>query len=393
MEKQRGNAGEKELLKSLEGLVENQDTGKRYAGSFLDFCARLLSIRPKADVEFKLSLEQDLLEKHPAYLAEEADSRLNSPPIVSGKKLRGWAARLSGILLNGNPLKRLAFGSVPVLAIVLALIIAIGNPRVDIARAVEILESDPQISAVIETYGLRVRHVKMWGNLGFILLDRDPYFEDVEVTIVVDLKQETVWKIVADEGGVLSKSEVTGYLDTKEANWAKQKSVWVAEAERQGMSFLEYITHLKKEGAVEFGKRAAAKGMTPDEYRDDLADEKAAEAEAYLAAFAAKAESLGMTPGELKLLKKSVAAFEEKAAAQGMTPDEYMDDLADEAAFAAKAESLDMTPGELRLLLAEEKVASLDPTELKEKAEHLGMTFEEYKAHLVEKWASQEKGL
>lgn len=300
MKKHSHTSEEKELLKSLGDMIGSQDTDKGYSGSFLNFCARMLSVRPEANADFKLSLEQDLLKRHPAYLVKEADASMNSAFNVLGNKLRGLAAKVKREFLTMIPLKRLAFGGVPALAIILALIIAIGNPRVDTARAIEILENDPHISAVIEAYGLRVRHVKMWGNLGYILLDRDPYFEDVEATIIVDLERKTVWKIVAQEGRLLSKSEVTGYLDDREAYWADKKRELAAEGERQGMTFLEYITHLKKEGAAKSEKKAAAKGMTPEEYKTHLADEKAARVEAYIAEFTAKAESMGMTADEYK---------------------------------------------------------------------------------------------
>ncbi len=312
MEKHSDIPKEKELLKSLEDLVDGRDTGQKETGSFLAFCARLLSVKPKADPDFKLSLEQDLLEKHQAHLVRGGNSSVDNALNVLGRGLHGWVAAAKEALFTPKPLKRLAFGGVPVLVIVLAVIIAVGNPRVDIARAVEIMERDPHISALIETYGLSVGHVKMWGNLGYILLDRDPDFEDLEVTIIVDLERKLVWKIVAQEGRVLSKREITGYLDDREAHWADKKKALAAEAERQGMTFLEYITHLKKEGAAKLEEKAAAKGMTPEEYKAQLADEKAAKVEAYVAAFAEKSERMGMTPEEYKayLVEKKAGKVE-----------------------------------------------------------------------------------
>jgi hypothetical protein len=350
MEKQSDDSREKELLKSLEDLVESEDTDKRYAGSFLGFCARLLSLKPRADADFKLSLEQELLEKHPAHIAKEVDAPV--PNIFSslGNRLRELASTARGELLTMRPLKRLAFGSVPALAIVLALIIAIGNPQVDIARAMEILDSDPHISAVIEAYGLEVQHVKVKGNIGYILLDRDPNVDDVEITIAVDMGNGTVWKIVVQERKILSKSEISGYLDEREADLSKKKKGFAVKAERLGMTLEEYTTHLKKEDYAKFEKGAAARGMTPEEYKTYLAEEKTDKAESYLAEFSAKAESMGMTPAELK----AYLAEENAAKVNVYSPEDI-------AAFEAKAESS-------------------------------GMTLEEYKAYLVEEWASKEKG-
>lgn len=300
MEKQSGSSREKELLRSLEELVDSKDSDQIYANSFLGFCSRLLSIRPKADTDFRLSLQQDLLKKHPAYLEKKVNAPLLNKFNMLKNMMRGLSAMEGGELPTKTRVKRFAFGSVPALAIVLALIIAIGNSRVDIARAMEILESDPQISAVIERYDLKVQHVEMRSNLGYIFLDSDPGIDDVEVTIIVDLNRETVWKIVAQESKIMSKDEITGYLDGKEAYWAKKKKEFAAEAERLGMTSEEYMTHLKKEGAAKFEEKAAARGMTPGEYKTYLADEKAAKVEAYLAEFAAKAESMGMTVEEYK---------------------------------------------------------------------------------------------
>jgi len=300
MERHSDTSKQEGLLESLEDLVNSQGVDKKYTGSFLGFCARLLSVKPKVDAAFRQSLEQDLLKRHPAYLAKDVEAPLGSAFHVLGNRLRGMASIAKGELLTMKPLKRLAFGSVPALAIVLAVIIAIGNPRVDSARAIEILKNDPQISAVIEAYDLRVQYVKMKGNLGYIFLDRDPGFDDVEATIVVDLSRETVWKIVAQEGKILSKSEITDYLDGKETRWAEKERELSAEAERQGMTFKQYLTDIKKESAVAFERQAAAKGMTIEEYKAYLGDEKAAEVEAYLAEFEAKAESMGMTPEEYK---------------------------------------------------------------------------------------------
>lgn len=82
MKKQSGISEEKELLKKLEDSAGGKEAEERYTGSLLGFCARLLSVKPKADAESGLSLEQQLLERHPAHLAKKADAPMNNPLIV-----------------------------------------------------------------------------------------------------------------------------------------------------------------------------------------------------------------------------------------------------------------------------------------------------------------------
>jgi len=299
MEEHPGRLEDRRLLNGLADEIEG-DADRETARSFMGFCSQLLSVRPKADDAFKLALARDLLRRHPAYVEGGAEARSAGRLKTAVSRLKDRAAMAARTVFGTKPLRYLAFGSAPALVIVLALIIAVGNPRVDIARAVEILENDPQINAVIKAYGLRVRHVKMWDHLGYILLDRDPDFEDVEVTIVVDLKSENVWKLVAQEGRILSKREITAYLDDKEAHWARKKREWAVEADRRGMTFEAYLAHIVEKSAAAFELGAAAKGMTPDEYKAYLYSERAFRAKAWLAEFTAEAESMGMTIEEYK---------------------------------------------------------------------------------------------
>lgn len=304
MKRTSSNIDEKEMLKRLEGLIDSKDSRRRYSNSFLGFCARLLSIKPKEAAGFRSSLEQVLLEKHAAYVEKKADAAVTSKLGMLTARLHDLAVSANRVLLNMKPVKRAAFGSVPVLAIALALIIAVANPRVDIARAMEIMENDPQISSVIEAYNLKVQRIEMRDHLGYIFLDIDPDIDDVEVTIIVDLNRETVWKIVAREGAILSKDEITGYLDGKKAYWEEKKREFAAEAKRIGMTLEEYEAHIYEQKVAEFEAKAESMGMTPDEYKAYLAEKAISKVELYLkmdeGTFAAEAENMGMTPDEYK---------------------------------------------------------------------------------------------
>jgi len=313
MKRTSDNIDEKGLLKRLDDLINGKDAGRGYFDSFLGFCARMLRIKPKADSGFESSLKHTLLKKHPGYAKDKIGASKLSKSNTLRSKLHDFAHDAIAALTNMKLIKRVAFGGVPVLAIVLALIIIVGNPRVDMARAVEIMESDPQIIAVIEAYDLRVQHVKVKGNIGYILLDRDPDFDDVEVTIAVDMENETVWKIVTQEGGFLSKSEITEYFSDKEANWAEYKKTFAAEAERMGLTLEEYEAQLYAQKAAEFSEKAEGMGMTPEEFKAYLAEEKTAKAEAYISEFRAKAESLGMTIEEYKAYLEAEKAAEKDA--------------------------------------------------------------------------------
>lgn len=325
MRKESDISREKALLKGLEDLIDSKDAGQKYANSFLGFCSRLLSIRPKADTDFRLSLQQDLLKKHPAYLEKKVNAPLFNKFNMLKSMMRGLSAITGGELPTRTRVRRFAFGSVPALAIVLALIIAIGNPQVDIARAMEILADDPQISAVIEEYDLKVQGVEVRDNVAYIFLDLDPDKGDLEVTITVDLDDGTIGKTIAEEGEIIQDEEVVGtvgeltakkegvvldvpdikaYFDKKKACFRKMKIAFAAKAERMGMSPAEYKAHLAKEESAAFTAKAEEIGMTPKEYKAYLVEEKIVKVKPYLEkmkeAFAAKAERMGMTPEEYK---------------------------------------------------------------------------------------------
>ena len=283
MMKPPDNTDDEELLDRLDNLIDGRDADRGYTNSFLRFCARLLSIKPEADPGFESSLEQMLLQKHPVYAKETARASAISRARTLSAHLGNVAAMARGVFANVKPSRRLAFGSVPALVIALALILVIGSPRVEIARAVEIMESDPLVSDAIEKYDLSVKGVKVWKDLAYIFLHPNPDFDQFEVTIIVDLSRETVWKIVAHEGEILSKSQITGYFDDKEAYWAEKKKEFAAEAGRMGMTLEEYKAHLHEQEAAEFAAKAESMGMTPEEYKAYLIEQKAAKVEAYLA--------------------------------------------------------------------------------------------------------------
>jgi hypothetical protein len=75
MNKQNNNLEEKELLKKVEDLIDNKNSNQKFNNSFLGFCSRLFSVKPKTNVDFSLSLKRELLKKHSAYIEKKVESR------------------------------------------------------------------------------------------------------------------------------------------------------------------------------------------------------------------------------------------------------------------------------------------------------------------------------
>ena len=62
MNKQQNNhLKDEELLKRVEDLIDGKNNHLRFTDSLLGFCARLFSVRPKADTAFEQSLKHRLL--------------------------------------------------------------------------------------------------------------------------------------------------------------------------------------------------------------------------------------------------------------------------------------------------------------------------------------------
>jgi len=77
MNKQNNNLNSRELLKKVEDLIDNKKSNQKFTDSFLGFCSRLFSVRPKTSTDFRLSLKRELLKKHQTSLnfEQEVESR------------------------------------------------------------------------------------------------------------------------------------------------------------------------------------------------------------------------------------------------------------------------------------------------------------------------------
>ena len=128
-------------------------------------------------------------------------------------------------------IKRFAFVGAMVLVIALALVVMVVSPRLETAKAMEIMENDPQVSAVIEKYDLQVKEVDVQDNIAYIVLDCD----DLKVTITVDLEVGTVGKIVTKNG------ETTHYTEDIE----KANVEFEAKAKANNMTVEEYKAYLE----------------------------------------------------------------------------------------------------------------------------------------------------
>lgn len=206
-----------------------------------------------------------------------------------------------------NRVKRFGLLGVPVavISLVFAFSVLI-NPNIQTANALEVIANDSQVRAVIEEYDLKVQAVETRGDVAYIFLDT----EDMEVTITVDLRDGTVGKIVT-ENGITEESTVKD---------VKDDGAFEAKAEAKGMTveeFKEYLTEQKKAGYQKIEEKAKAMGMSIEEYKAHVIRE-----------YEEKAEAKGMTVVEFKkyLIEQNKAAdrdFEAKAKENGMTVEEY----------------------------------------------------------------------
>jgi len=95
--------------------------------------------------------------------------RLKAALLTQHQKLRFGNRQGSGYFWNKIMLRRL----VPV-GVVLALVLVVGfsviQPKLQIARAMEIAKNDPQIQRLIEDYGLEIKQVKLQDGKAYVLL-------------------------------------------------------------------------------------------------------------------------------------------------------------------------------------------------------------------------------
>jgi len=322
MNKQINNLDEKELLKRVEELIDGKINNQKITNSFLEFCSHLFSIRPKTNADFQLSLKRELLKKHPIYFEKKVGPR-------SHNKIQNLIITIKEFITMKKT-KRFALIGVPVtLVIALAIIfISVINPGIQTAKAMEIIANDTQVRFVIEEYNLKVQEVVMKGDTAYIILDN---VDRSNVIVTVDMNNGTVGRIVKEikENGDKTKTK-------------------------------------------EFEKKAAAMGMTIEEFKTHLRER-----------YEAKAESMGMTvKGFKKYLidqeKSEHEAFEKKAASNGMTVREYKIYLRE--GYEAKVESMGMTIEEFKIYLGEQKKEWYEA--FKVEAEVMGMTEAGYKEYL-----------
>ena len=284
---------ENELLKRVEDLIDKKDANQKYTNSFLGFCSRLLSIRPKAEGDFQISLQQELLKKHPIHLEKKAET---------GKTGRSSKFnKMIGEFITRKNVKRFTFAAVPTLVILLAFAFTmIITPQLQEARAMEVVANDPQVRAVIEEYNLEVQEVKVKGNIAYIFLDQEDL--QLQVTIAVDLDNGTVGKIVKMDGKTY-----------KTENIGKSNPEFETKAEAKKMTAAEYKAYLSEQ----FEVKAEAMRMTVEEYKTHLAQQKKAKHES----FKAEAQAKGMTVEKYKVYL--VEQYEAKAEAKGMTVEQF----------------------------------------------------------------------
>jgi len=321
MNKQNNNLDEKELLKRVEDLIDGKTSNQKFTNSFLGFCSRLFSVRPKTDAGFQLSLRRELLKEHSANLEKEVELRKSN-------KIKNSLISIKEFM-SMTKVKRTALIGVPATLLIAFAVIftSVINPIIQEAKAMEIVAQDPQVRSVIEEYNLNVQKVITKGDTAYIILDTT---ERVNYIITVDLDDGTVGRIVKGENGIRPKDrffeEKASDMDmTVEEFRVHLKERYEAKAESMGMTsgeFKEYLIQQKKgRGARDFKEKAERMGLTVEELKQKMVER-----------FEQSAEEQGMTVGEFKMhLKEQKKAFYEnfkaEAEAKGMTEAEYKEYL------------------------------------------------------------------
>jgi hypothetical protein len=118
MNKQQNNhLKDEEILKRVEELIDGKNNHLRFTDSLLGFCARLFSVRPKADIAFEQSLKQRLLQR---YQESKVDPR----------EANNWILKLITLkeVITMKNIRRSFLVGVPTLALVVLLAVTIINP-------------------------------------------------------------------------------------------------------------------------------------------------------------------------------------------------------------------------------------------------------------------------
>ena len=252
------NLKDEELLKKVEELIDAKNNRQRFADSVLGFCSRLIGVKPKPGVDFQLSLKRELLKKHPAYIEKEVESRDNL--VLKLTTIRRF--------ITMKNIKRFGLVGVPALAIILALVFTVVNPKLQMARAMEIAKNDPQIQQLIEDYGVEIKQVKLQDGKAFVLLALS------EDKLPPELKKRALGgKETADvrgpgqmfmvyqdikTGKIIEFSGSVAEIDLKAKKVAKLKMV-------ETMKFHMSLTEAEKSRAIEIAKtEPKIQEMIPD---------------------------------------------------------------------------------------------------------------------------------
>ncbi len=191
-------------------------------------------------------------------------------------------------LINFKLMKKIKLSilaGVPALVIIFALAFnLLLSPQMKVAQAMEIMQNDPKINAVIEEYDLHVQEVEVVGNVAYIFLNIDN--DGMEITLTVDLKSEVVGKIVTKNGETKVYDAESKDKDKKESYAFKKKAelmglsakelktkmvlYYKAKAEKMGMTIEEFKIYLDNQEMEWDNKtteeKAEIKGMTVEEY-------------------------------------------------------------------------------------------------------------------------------
>jgi len=107
--------------------------------------------------------------KTPEIEIQSHKERLKVALLTQHQKLRFGTGQGSGYFWNKIMLKRLVPAGVA-LALVLAIGFGVIQPRLQIAKAMEIAKKDPQIQQLMKDYGLEIKEVKLQDGKAYVLL-------------------------------------------------------------------------------------------------------------------------------------------------------------------------------------------------------------------------------
>jgi len=107
--------------------------------------------------------------KTPKIEIQSHKERLKMALLTQHQKLRFGTGQDSGYFWNKIMLKRLIPAGV-VLALILVVGFTVIQPKLQIARAMEIAKKDPQIQQLMKDYGVEIKQVKLQDGKAYVLL-------------------------------------------------------------------------------------------------------------------------------------------------------------------------------------------------------------------------------